>query len=169
MIYYSIVQCDLGFLAIASTRKGICAVQMDDSQPLLIEELKKIFENKDICEADEELSVWVKDLTDYISGNAPWPKLPYDVKATAFQQSVWAYLRRIPEGKTMCYSEIAASLGRPKAARAVGQACAANPAAIVIPCHRAVPKSGGFGAYRWGAERKKRLLEIEKQQSGMQK
>ncbi len=100
---------------------------------------------------------------DYISGGKAWPKLPYDVKATAFQRKVWDHLRTIPEGQTVHYSEIAAAIDHPQATRAVARACAANPTAIVIPCHRVVPISGGVGGYRWGAERKKKLLDLEKQ------
>jgi AraC family transcriptional regulator of adaptative response/methylated-DNA-[protein]-cysteine methyltransferase len=89
--------------------------------------------------------------------------LPYDVQATAFQRKVWDCLRTIPEGKTAYYSDIAAAIGQPKATRAVARACAANPVAVVVPCHRVVPKSGGIGGYRWGSERKKKLLAMEQQ------
>jgi AraC family transcriptional regulator of adaptative response/methylated-DNA-[protein]-cysteine methyltransferase len=163
LIYYSIVESFLGLLLLAATEKGICAIRMGDSQQELVDELNKEFEKADIHETDAELSGWTQKLIDYLSGSAPWPELPYDVKATAFQRKVWDYLRTIPEGQTKHYSEIAASIGQPKAARAVAQACAANSAAIVIPCHRVVPKTGGIGGYRWGTERKKKLLEMEKQ------
>jgi AraC family transcriptional regulator of adaptative response/methylated-DNA-[protein]-cysteine methyltransferase len=102
-------------------------------------------------------------LIDYLAGSIPWPKLPFDVKATAFQRRVWDHLRTIPEGQTMHYSEIASAIGQPKATRAVARACATNPVALVIPCHRVVPKTGGVGGYRWGAERKENLLAMEKQ------
>ena len=104
-------------------------------------------------------------LINYLSGNTPWPKLPYDVKATAFQRMVWDYLTTIPEGQTMHYSEVASAIGRPKATRAVARACATNPVALVVPCHRVVPKTGGTGGYRWGSELKTKLLTMEKRRA----
>jgi AraC family transcriptional regulator of adaptative response/methylated-DNA-[protein]-cysteine methyltransferase len=162
MIYYSVMKCPLGLLLLAATLKGICAVRVGDAKIKLIDDLKDEFRDATIKEADSELSNWSQRLMDYLSGSTPWPKLPYDVKATAFQRKVWDHLRAIPEGQTAYYSEIATVIGQPKAVRAVARACATNPAAIVIPCHRVVPKSGGVGGYRWGFERKKKLLKMEK-------
>ncbi len=162
-IYYSVVNCPLGLLLLATTKKGICAVRIGGSRKMLVDELKDEFENAVIHKADSELSEWPQVLINYLSGNTPWPKLPYDVQATAFQRRVWDCLRTIPEGKTAYYSDIAAAIGQPKATRAVARACAANPVAVVIPCHRVVPKSGGIGGYRWGSERKKKLLAMEQQ------
>ena len=129
----------------------------------LVDELKTEFKNAEINETTSELSEWPQMLVDYLAGSTPWPKLPFDVKATAFQRKVWDHLRTIPEGQTMHYSEIASAIGQPKAARAVARACATNPVALVIPCHRVVPKTGGVGGYRWGPKRKKKLLAMEKQ------
>ena len=162
-IHYSVVQCPLGLLLLAITKKGICAVKIGNSQKDLVEELKNEFKSADINETNSELSEWPQMLINYLAGNTPWPKLPYDVKATAFQRKVWDHLRTIPEGQTMHYSEIASAIGQPKAIRAVARACATNPVAIVIPCHRVVPKTGGVGGYRWGPERKTKLLAMEKQ------
>ena len=162
MISYSVMRCPLGLILLAATPKGICAVRIGDTKKRLIDELRNEFKDAEIKEADSELSRWSERLIHYLSGSAPWPKLPYDVKATAFQRNVWDHLRTIPEGRTAHYGEIAAAIGRPQAVRAVARACATNPAAIVIPCHRVVPKSGGVGGYRWGVERKKKLLEVEK-------
>jgi AraC family transcriptional regulator of adaptative response/methylated-DNA-[protein]-cysteine methyltransferase len=162
-IYYSTMKCPLGFILVAATKKGICAVRIGDAKRALIEELESEFKNADINETTSELSEWTQMLIDFVSGNKSWPKLPYDVKATAFQRQVWDRLQTIPEGQTVHYSEIAEAIGRPRAARAVARACAANPVAIVVPCHRVVPKSGGVGGYRWGAQRKKKLLDLEKQ------
>ncbi|MGD2272524.1 MAG: methylated-DNA--[protein]-cysteine S-methyltransferase [Desulfobacterales bacterium] len=161
-IYYSVVECPLGHLLLAATKKGICAVRIGDSQKALRDGLKNEFQNADIHETDSELSHWPQMLINYLSGKTPWPKLPYDVQASAFQRKVWESLRTIPEGQTAHYSEIAATIGHPAATRAVGRACAANPVALIVPCHRVVPKSGGVGGYRWGPERKKKLLEMEK-------
>ena len=118
---------------------------------------------------NSELSEWTQTLIDYLSGNTPWPKLPYDVQATAFQRKVWEHLRTIPEGQSMYYSEIAAAIGRPKATRAVARAVATNPVALVIPCHRVVPKTGGVGGYRWGPNRKAKLLAIEAMKDSQEK
>ena len=162
-VYYSVVKSPLGLLILAATKKGICAVRIGDSQKDLVDELKNEFKNADINETNSELSEWLQMLINYLTGSTPWPKLPYDVKATAFQRKVWDHLRTIPEGQTMHYSEIASAIGQPKAIRAVARACATNPVAIVIPCHRVVPKTGGVGGYRWDSERKKKLLAMEKQ------
>ena len=115
--------------------------------------LKNEFRNAEIKEQDEKLKKWARRLIDYLYGIMPWPMLPFDVRATAFQRKVWDCLRSIPVGQTMNYSEVAAAMGRPTATRAVARACATNPVALVIPCHRVVPKSGGTGGYRWGEKR----------------
>ena len=138
-------------------------MMIGDSRKGLVEELKNEFKNAHIDEINTELSEWSQMLINYLARSTPWPKLPYDVKATAFQRKVWDHLRTIPEGKTMHYSEIASAIGQPKATRAVARACATNLVAIVIPCHRVVPKRGGVGGYRWGPERKRKLLALEKQ------
>ena len=160
-IYYSVVKCPLGLLLLAATKKGICAVRIGDSHKDLVDELKNEFKNADMNETNSELSEWPQMLIDYLAGSTPWPKLPFDVKATAFQRKVWDHLRTIPEGQTVHYSELASAIGQPKATRAVARACATNPVAIVIPCHRVVPKTGGVGGYRWGSDRKKKLLAME--------
>jgi AraC family transcriptional regulator of adaptative response/methylated-DNA-[protein]-cysteine methyltransferase len=164
-IHYSVLKCALGYLLLAVTKKGICDVRIGDTRSALVDSLKHEFKNADIHESLSELSKWAQMLTDYLAGHTSWPQLPYDIRATAFQRKVWDYLRTIPEGQTIHYSEIAAAIGQPRAARAVARAVASNPVAIVIPCHRVVPKSGGVGGYRWGPERKKRLLSIEKNKS----
>ena len=161
-IEYSVLTCPLGFLLLAATRKGICAVHIGDSRSALVAAFKLEFKMADIHETGSELSNWAQMLIDYIAGDAPWPRLPYDVRATAFQRQVWDRLRTIPEGQTVHYGEIAAEIGRPSAARAVARAVASNPVAIVVPCHRVVPKTGGVGGYRWGPERKEKLLAMEK-------
>ena len=107
-------------------------------------------------------AAWVDELVEYLDGNAHLPAFPLDVQATAFQAKVWQALRDIPHGTTLSYSELAQAVGDPNASRAVASACARNPVALTIPCHRIVPKTGGFGGYRWDPARKKRLLEIER-------
>ena len=160
-VFYSVVKSPLGLLLLAATKKGICAVRIGESRKDLVDELKNEFRNADINETNSELSKWQQLLIDYLAGSTPWPKLPFDIRATAFQRKVWDHLRTIPEGQTVHYSEIASAIGQPTAARAVARACATNPVAIVIPCHRVVPKTGDVGGYRWGSERKKKLLAIE--------
>ena len=164
-ISYAVLQCPLGRLLLAATAKGICAVHIGESRAELIAMIEKEFGRARIVEAHGELAEWPQLLIDYLAGHGPWPELPYDIRATAFQRMVWDHLRTIPEGRTVHYAEVAAALGRPKAARAVARACACNPAALVIPCHRVVPKAGGVGGYRWGRQRKQRLLEMEKRKT----
>jgi AraC family transcriptional regulator of adaptative response/methylated-DNA-[protein]-cysteine methyltransferase len=164
-ITYSTVACPLGFVLVAATKKGICAVRIGASKEVLATELEKEFKNAVINKNNVELLKWSQLLIDYISGTIPWPKLPYDVKATAFQRKIWDHLRTIPEGQTAHYGDIASAIGKPTAARAVARACAANPVALVVPCHRVLPKAGGVGGYRWGSKHKKRLLEMEKQKT----
>ena len=160
-IFYVVVKCPLGLLLLAATPKGICSVRIGRSKKDLVDGLRGEFMDADTNEANTELSEWSQLLIDYLAGSTPWPKLPFDVRATAFQRKVWDHLRTIPEGQTVHYSKIATAIGQPKAARAVARACATNPVAIVIPCHRVVPKAGGIGGYRWGPERKKKLLALE--------
>jgi AraC family transcriptional regulator, regulatory protein of adaptative response / methylated-DNA-[protein]-cysteine methyltransferase len=160
-IYSTVVPCRLGYLLVASTGRGICAVKLGDSSLELISELAGEFSAADIRDADKQLNGWIGYLVKYIDSDAALPAMPVDIQATAFQQRVWDCLRKIPVGSTESYGEVASRLGRPKAARAVGAACAANPVAIVIPCHRVVRGAGGLGGYRWGLERKKKLLEKE--------
>jgi AraC family transcriptional regulator of adaptative response/methylated-DNA-[protein]-cysteine methyltransferase len=161
-ICYSVLKCPLGLLLLAATEKGICAVRIGRSRQHLVDELSTEFKNARIIESSLELAEWSQLLINYLAGRTPWPKLPFDVKATAFQRKVWDHLRTIPEGQTMQYGELASAIGQPKAARAVARACATNPVAVIVPCHRVVPKTGGVGGYRWGADRKEKLLALEK-------
>jgi AraC family transcriptional regulator of adaptative response/methylated-DNA-[protein]-cysteine methyltransferase len=161
-IAYTTVYSPLGRLLVAGTERGICAVSLGDSDDLLEKSLKAEYPEADIRRDNSRLRLWVSALVSHLCGNQPQLDLPLDVQATAFQWRVWQELRTIPYGETRSYSQIAAALGRPKAVRAVASACAANPAAIAIPCHRAVNKNGDFGGYRWGAERKRMLLSRER-------
>jgi len=160
-IRYSITRSPLGLLLLAATEKGLCSVLIGASPKSLERELKKEFTAAQLVKSDPHLQRWNQALVDYLSGHKPWPRLPFDVQATAFQMRVWDWLRTIPAGKTYNYSEVAKAIGQPSAARAVARACAANPVALVIPCHRIVPKSGGVGGYRWNPRRKKKLLKLE--------
>jgi AraC family transcriptional regulator, regulatory protein of adaptative response / methylated-DNA-[protein]-cysteine methyltransferase len=160
-IAYSVVETQMGHLLVAATAKGISAVKLGDDPAALVAELRREFHGAELHEGDAQLTAWTAILVDYLAGRLPWPELPYDVRATAFQRRVWEFLRAIPAGATMHYSEVAEALGQPTATRAVARACATNPVALVVPCHRIVPKGPGFAGFRWGIERKRKLLELE--------
>jgi AraC family transcriptional regulator of adaptative response/methylated-DNA-[protein]-cysteine methyltransferase len=164
-IDYTIVDCSLGRLLVAATERGICAVRLGDSDPELVRSLTNEYPNAEIQHARSRIEQWVNALLEHLDGEQPSLKLPVDVQATAFQWRVWEELRSIPCGATRSYGEIARMIGRPKAARAVARACATNPVAIVVPCHRVVREDGGLGGYRWGAKRKQALLKIETEAS----
>lgn len=160
-IAYTIVDCPLGRLLVAATERGICGVSLGDDD----EELEKaLFEEYPAAQIEpvEDLGAWVLAILDYIQTGQPHLDLPLDLQATAFQRRVWQALKAIPAGETRSYGQIARSIGQPTAARAVARACATNPAALVIPCHRVVREDGSMGGYRWGIARKERLLEKER-------
>ena len=160
-IRYTIADSPLGRLLIAATHKGICMVSLGDNDFHLEHELHHDFAAAEIVRDDQALGAWVKALLRHLNGKAPHLDLPLDVRATAFQWKVWQALRGIPYGEHRTYKEIAEALGIPKAARAVGRACATNPVSLIVPCHRAVGSSGDLTGYRWGVERKKALLAQE--------
>lgn len=161
MITCSITDSPLGYLLLAATRKGVCAVRLGNDKRKLKRELKKEFNAAQWIQNEKYSRQWMQALIDYLIGHKPWPLLPCDVQATAFQRRVWDWLRTVPSGTTYNYSEAAKAMGMPAAARAVARACATNPVALVIPCHRIVPKSGGVGGYRWNPNRKRQLLKLE--------
>jgi AraC family transcriptional regulator of adaptative response/methylated-DNA-[protein]-cysteine methyltransferase len=161
-INYTLVTGEWGRLLVAATQRGICAVSLGDTQAQLEAALRREFPAAQIQFDDLGLGRWAGELVKHLHGQQPCLNLPLDVRATAFQWRVWEELRAIPYGTTRSYREIARAVGRPGAARAVARACAANPAAIVIPCHRVVRGDGSLGGYRWGLKRKKWLLEKEK-------
>ncbi len=161
-IRYAVADCPLGKLLVAATERGICAVSLGDDEDLLEADLRSEYHAAEIERGDESLNAWLDAVLQLVSGKRPHVELPLDVQATAFERLVWEELRGIPYGETRSYGEIARAMGRPTAARAVARACGANPAAIVIPCHRAVRQDGGAGGYKWGVERKESLLAREK-------
>jgi AraC family transcriptional regulator of adaptative response/methylated-DNA-[protein]-cysteine methyltransferase len=165
-IRYTIVDSSLGRLLVAATLRGVCAVAMGDSDRGLTEGLRREYPAARIALDRRGLGRWTRGVLAQLKGRRPRVDLPVDVQATAFQWQVWNALVAIPSGTTCSYSDVAAAIGRPRAARAVARACATNPVAIVIPCHRVVPGQGGTGGYRWGAERKKALLRKEKLANG---
>lgn len=160
-IRYVCAATPLGRLLIASTARGVCAVSVGDADTGLAADLKREFPEADINRSTDGLADLVAQVLAHLEGRTPRLDLPLDVRATAFQWQVWNALRAIPIGETRTYGDVAAAIGRPGAARAVARACATNPVALAIPCHRVVPASGGTGGYRWGTDRKKRLLARE--------
>jgi AraC family transcriptional regulator of adaptative response/methylated-DNA-[protein]-cysteine methyltransferase len=162
LISYTIAGCSLGRLLVAGTTKGICSVRLGDSDAVLEANLLSEYAAADVSRDDKALSKWVEQLLSHLSGRHPHLDLPLDVQATAFQWSVWEKLREIPYGSTRSYGEVARALGRPTATRAVARACATNPVALVIPCHRVVREDKSLGGYRWGIERKRALLDRER-------
>ena len=162
-ITYTVAPCALGQLLVAATERGICAVTLGDDAQSLSDNLRAEFPRAELNAAPTGLRDWLDAILRHLEGRQPNLDLPLDVQATAFQARVWAELRRIPYGQTATYSEIAQRLGQPTATRAVARACATNPAALVTPCHRVIGANGGLSGYRWGLERKRGLLEREKQ------
>lgn len=160
-IAYATAGCSLGRLLVAATGKGICAVRLGDSDETLEADLVNEYPGATMNRENMLLKKSVEQLLDHINGHLPHLDLPLDVQATAFQRIVWQKLRAIPYGSTRSYKEIARAIGRPAATRAVARACATNPVALVIPCHRVVREDQALGGYRWGIERKQELLERE--------
>lgn len=160
-IRYALTASPLGRLLVAATDRGVCAVAMGESDEALRLALATEYPASTLVRDRRGLVPWVGQVVDHLAGRLPRLDLPLDIRATAFQWQVWNALAAIPRGETRGYAQVAAAIGRPKAARAVAHACATNPVALAIPCHRVVPASGGVGGYRWGAERKRTLLARE--------
>jgi AraC family transcriptional regulator, regulatory protein of adaptative response / methylated-DNA-[protein]-cysteine methyltransferase len=160
-IRYTCADSPLGRMLIAATDKGICGIQFADSDDELEQGLKHEFPFAVRRRDDEGMQLWKEDLLRQMRGESLNSALPLDIQATAFQRRVWSHLQRIPFGKTRSYADVARAIGQPTAARAVARACATNPVAVVIPCHRVVRQDGDGGGYRWGMERKEKLLQME--------
>lgn len=160
-IRFAVGECSLGAVLVAATRQGVCAILLGDDADALVQDLQRRFSNAQLVGGDEDFEQLVTKVVGLIESPGQGLNLPLDVRGTAFQQRVWQALRDIPAGSTATYSQIAARIGAPKAARAVAQACASNAVAIAIPCHRVVRRDGGLSGYRWGVERKRTLLKRE--------
>lgn len=165
-IRYGIAPCGLGLVLVAATERGMCRVELGDSEAAMERHLRQEFAAAAIERDDEALEAFLKEILRRLEGRAPHRDLPLDIRATAFQRQVWEELRRIPRGETRSYAEIAAAIGRPAAMRAVGNACANNPVAIAIPCHRVLRNDGKLGGYAWGSERKQALIAAEQAGAG---
>ena len=165
-IIYTIADCSLGRVLVAATERGVCSVALGDSDAELTTSLFAEYPNASIDSRDTvisgSLNLWLGKILEHLDGRSPRIELPLDIQATAFQWRVWEELQRIPFGATRSYLEIAKAIGKPKAVRAVANACAGNHVAVVIPCHRVIRGDKGLGGYRWGLARKEALLEGER-------
>jgi len=160
-IRFAVARTDLGWVLVAGTERGLCAIDLGDSREALIDAHKARFDRAEHCEGDPEFVRWLCRVTESIVSPRRGLDLPLDIRGTAFQRRVWEELRRIPAGRTASYGEVARRIGKPGSARAVARACASNPLALAVPCHRVVRSDGDPGGYRWGVERKRALLERE--------
>ena len=162
-IRYALADCALDRVLVAATPRGVCAVFFGDGDRALEAALAAEFPHAEPRRDDDAPAAAVAEIVARLEGAPADEDIPLDVRATAFQARVWRALCGIPRGETRSYADIAAQIGAPGAARAVGSACAANPASLLIPCHRAMRSDGGLGGYRWGIERKARLLAMERE------
>jgi len=161
-IRFAVGECSLGTILVAATQKGVCAISFGDDPDALVRDLQDRFPTARLIGGDAEFEKLVAKVVGFVE--APGTEefdLPLDVRGTAFQQQVWKALRKVPAGATATYTDIARRIGRPKAVRAVAAACAGNPVAVAIPCHRVVRLDGDVSGYRWGVARKRALLAKE--------
>ena len=161
-IRYATIETPLGWALVAATERGICMTALADDRKSLVAALRQRFPAAEVVADDAGLKDWADRIVRFITAPDHNLDLPLDIRGTAFQARVWRALQKIPLGKTASYTEIAATLGQPKAVRAVAQACAANKLALLVPCHRVIRSDGDLGGYRWGVERKQALLAKER-------
>lgn len=161
-VYFTVVPCDLGVVLVAMTGRGVCRVILGDDAEVLRGMLREEMPAAELVADDAAVGEVARAVVSAASGAALGSPLPLDLRGTAFQQRVWRELTRIPRGETITYAELARRIGSPGAVRAVGSACGANPAAVVVPCHRVLRSDGALGGYRWGLERKAKLLAAER-------
>jgi AraC family transcriptional regulator, regulatory protein of adaptative response / methylated-DNA-[protein]-cysteine methyltransferase len=162
-IRFAVGECWLGAILVAATTKGVCSILLGDDPDDLVRDLQDRFPNAQLVGADPEFERLVARVVGFVETPALGLDLPLDIRGTAFQQRVWQAIRDIPAGSTATYAELAKRIGRPKSARAAALACASNPIAVAIPCHRVVRTDGSPSGYRWGVERKARLLARERE------
>ncbi len=161
-IRFAVAGCSLGSILVAASERGICSITLGDDPDSLVTGLQDRFPRAELIGGNRGFERWVAKVIAFVERPATGLNLPLDVQGTAFQQRVWQKLCEIPWGKTCTYSELAGKIGEPRATRAVAQACASNPIAVAIPCHRVVRTDGSLSGYRWGIERKAKLLESER-------
>jgi AraC family transcriptional regulator of adaptative response/methylated-DNA-[protein]-cysteine methyltransferase len=165
-IRFAVAPVSLGWMLVAATERGVCTIELGDTPEALVERLRARFPRAERCDDDPAFAEWVRQVTAFLEAPRRGLDLPLDIQGTAFQQRVWKALQEIQPGRTETYAGIARRIEQPSAARAVAQACASNPVAVAIPCHRVVRSGGDLGGYRWGVERKRALLEREAPQPG---
>jgi AraC family transcriptional regulator of adaptative response/methylated-DNA-[protein]-cysteine methyltransferase len=158
---YTIAKSPLGKVLVAATERGVSAVYLGGAENALLAELRQEYPRAEIVPATESYQRWVAEIVGQIEGRKASMVLPLDVQGTAFQRRVWQELQKIPRGTTRTYTQVAQSMGRPAAVRAVARACATNPVSIVVPCHRVIRQDGKLAGYRWGLGRKQQLLATE--------
>jgi AraC family transcriptional regulator, regulatory protein of adaptative response / methylated-DNA-[protein]-cysteine methyltransferase len=159
-IGYTFVSTSLGKVLVAATERGVSAVYLGESERSLVESLREEYPQAELFRANEE-GRWLQEIVRRVEGAPATLELPLDVQATVFQRRVWQELQKIPRGTTRTYTQVARALGKPRSVRAVARACATNPVSIVVPCHRVVRTDGTLAGYRWGLQRKQKLLERE--------
>ena len=164
-IRFAVAQCTMGALLVAASEAGLCAILLGDDAEVLVRDLQDRFRQARLIGADAAFESWVAQVVGFVESPGIGLDLPLDLRGTAFQRRVWEALRRIPVGETVSYATLAASLGQPRAVRAVARACAANPLAVAVPCHRVVRTDGALSGYRWGVARKRELLAREQRGS----
>jgi AraC family transcriptional regulator of adaptative response/methylated-DNA-[protein]-cysteine methyltransferase len=165
-ITHATVESPVGLVMLGATDRGLCFVQLGESDDDLLKALRREFPAARLEPMEQphppEFREWIDALNRHLAGVQPGLALPLDIRATAFQMRVWNYLQTIPYGQVQSYGEVAAGIGQPTAVRAVARACAGNTVALVIPCHRVIRATGELGGYRWGMDRKRALLDLER-------
>ncbi|KAF2407255.1 AraC family transcriptional regulator, regulatory protein of adaptative response / methylated-DNA-[protein]-cysteine methyltransferase [Pseudomonas antarctica] len=162
-IRFAVGECSLGAILVAQSQRGVCAILLGDDPDKLLRDLQDQFPKAELVGADRGFEQLIAQVVGFVEAPALGLDLPLDLRGTAFQERVWQALREIPVGSTASYAQIAQRIGAPKSFRAVAQACGANHLAVAIPCHRVVRSNGELSGYRWGVERKRQLLERERQ------
>lgn len=160
-IRFAVGECSLGSILVAASEKGICSILLGDDPDALLRDLQNRFPKARLIGGDPSFESWVASVVGFVEAPRLGLDLPLDIRGTAFQLRIWQTLREIPPGSMASYAEIAERIGAPRSVRAVARACAANPLAVAIPCHRVVRRDGNVSGYRWGVERKRTLLERE--------
>lgn len=164
-IQFAVRSSFLGWVLVAATAQGICAIEFGDSPDASIAQLQTQFPHAQLSQADSTFNTWVEQVVAFVETPQRGLNLPLDIQGTAFQQRVWKILQEIPSGSTASYAEVAQRIGNPKAVRAVARACATNQLAVAIPCHRVISSDGRLSGYRWGVDRKRALLAREAEQA----
>jgi AraC family transcriptional regulator of adaptative response/methylated-DNA-[protein]-cysteine methyltransferase len=162
-VHFAVGDSYLGSVLVAATKRGVCAIMLGDHPDQLVRDLQERFGKAKLAAGDNRFKHWIAKIVGFLSTPSLGLDLPLDVRGTAFQERVWQALRAIPPGSTATYAQIAKRIGRPGSARAVGSACAANPLALAIPCHRVVHSDGSLSGYRWGVRRKRELQRRERE------